>query len=1153
MRKAYLSIAALALVAQVLTAQSPANRTTSTVVADVLAQMPVKKQAEYDKVIRELAATGEAGVEALVKMLGAPGKGSNAGVEYALSGLAHYVSAKGHEKERALAAKGFLNALARSDARETKAFILRQLEVMGGNECVEPLAEYLNDPTLSGPASRALAAIGTPEAGNALVAALKQRTGTPKTQADVITAIGAMKADGAEEPLQPFAGNADESLRKAALHALARVGTTASAPLLREAAARAGYTLEKGGANEAYVALLKRLAEGPATRKFAAKAAATLAKDAAKAGQTHTREAALCVRMAAEGKGKTPGLLLKALKDPSADYRNAALSYASELADEKVYAAVAGLLRKAGNAQKADIISWMGREAADGRKREMLNALRVGRDGTLPAWLARQLEGTDPYEVKEASAWTLVFLRDPDAVQPIANLLDSDDKRLVLLAEDALAAFHGKVDDALAKVITNATDEGKVAALSLLALRKADDKLNTVLMQLQAGSPRVKKAAYAALKEVVAEKDLPTLFGLLEKADAPLVRPVQEAVAAAVSGLPAARQSALIGKRLSEAGPKAFLYYYPLAATGDAGVLPFIESEYKRTSGEAHAAALEALLGWKGTETLDILCGICRETPDAGTFNKVLDRYVSLASSAKLTPENRLLRLRPAMEMARTDGQRNAILKKMEATGTFQALLYAARFLDDKPVQEAAAQAVMNIALAHKEYAGKNVRELLEKVAGVLDNPDAQYQRQSIRKYLDEVPDAPGFVSLFNGHDLSGWKGLVANPIARAGMKPAELAARQRKADEVMRAGWSVQDGVLVFNGKGDNLCTDKPYGDFEMYVDWMLDPAGPEADAGIYLRGTPQVQIWDTARVDVGAQVGSGGLYNNKVNPSKPLKVADNRLGQWNTFHIKMVGDRVTVRLNGVLVTDDVIMENYWDRKLPIFPTGEIELQAHGSKVYYRDIYVKELKRAEPFRLSAEEEKEGFKVLFDGTNMHEWTGNTVDYTIEDGCIAMNPSKHFGGNLYTKKEYADFVFRFEYQLTPGANNGVGLRTPMEGDAAYVGMESQILDCEHPIYKGITKYQHHGSIYGIIAAKADHAKAIRPAGEWNEEEIMCDGDHIRVTVNGVVIVEGNIREAVKNGTPDHKEHPGLFNKKGHIGFLGHGSPLKFRNIRIKELK
>jgi hypothetical protein len=135
-------------------------------------------------------------------------------------------------------------------------------------------------------------------------------------------------------------------------------------------------------------------------------------------------------------------------------------------------------------------------------------------------------------------------------------------------------------------------------------------------------------------------------------------------------------------------------------------------------------------------------------------------------------------------------------------------------------------------------------------------------------------------------------------------------------------------------------------------------------------------------------------------------------------------------------------------------------------------------------------------------------------------------------------------------LTPAANNGLGIRTPMEGDAAYVGMELQILDNEHPVYKDLEVYQYHGSVYGIIPARRGYLK---PTGEWNCQEVTADGDHIRIVLNGTVILDGNLREATKNGTPDHREHPGLFNKSGHIGFLGHGSPLKFKNIRVKRLK
>ena len=142
------------------------------------------------------------------------------------------------------------------------------------------------------------------------------------------------------------------------------------------------------------------------------------------------------------------------------------------------------------------------------------------------------------------------------------------------------------------------------------------------------------------------------------------------------------------------------------------------------------------------------------------------------------------------------------------------------------------------------------------------------------------------------------------------------------------------------------------------------------------------------------------------------------------------------------------------------------------------------------------------------------------------------------------------MLRFEFQLTEGANNGIGIRTPLEGDAAYVGMEIQVLDNEAPIYSQLEKYQYHGSVYGVIAAKRGFLK---PVGEWNTEEIWIKGDDIRVTLNGTVITEGNIAEASKNGTLDHRDHPGLQNKKGHIGFLGHGSEVRFRNIRIRELK
>lgn len=207
----------------------------------------------------------------------------------------------------------------------------------------------------------------------------------------------------------------------------------------------------------------------------------------------------------------------------------------------------------------------------------------------------------------------------------------------------------------------------------------------------------------------------------------------------------------------------------------------------------------------------------------------------------------------------------------------------------------------------------------------------------------DNVAPA-GFTALFNGKDLTGWKGLVADPKKRAAMSAEALAAAQAKADALMRENWKLDNGAVVYRGKSfDNLCTVKDYADFELVCDWKITP---NSDSGLYLRGSPQVQIWDpfTAPVKAGNEVGSGGLFNNQKNPAKPLKVADKPIGEWNRFRILMVGEKVHVFLNGELVVNNTTLENYWDRSQPIFPSGQIELQAHTTPVWFKNIYVREI-----------------------------------------------------------------------------------------------------------------------------------------------------------------------------------------------------------------
>lgn len=569
----------------------------------------------------------------------------------------------------------------------------------------------------------------------------------------------------------------------------------------------------------------------------------------------------------------------------------------------------------------------------------------------------------------------------------------------------------------------------------------------------------------------------------------------------------------------------------------------------------------------------------------------------------------------------------------------------------------------------------------------------------------NEPPE--GFIALFNGEDLSGWVGIPH-------FDPRELRAMpQEKRSEYLENNWtevekhwSVENGELVNDGEGPYLTTAQDYGDFELRLDYKTVA---KADSGIYLRGNPQVQIWDSSeeggKWNLGADKGSGALWNNKKHERFPLVVADKPFGEWNALRIEMVGDSVTVHLNDKLVVNEVVMENFWDPASPVFPLGPIQLQTHGGEIRFRNVYLRKIDRKPPeaahlskegrpygdgwqdlstvevgkplgvdpelrsfdlhavFRASGDKPaeiairsqgdangdalvitaspetgvllserkagepspvtstpaagsglkageanhlyvrvhedhiqawlngspvidalyphgpkagrivmagleptsvfvrseaddpktetfaggEEGFEPIFNGRDLTGWTGDVNGYAAEPGILKATEK---GGNLYFEPELSDFAFRFEFKLAEGGNNGVGLRVPRDaGATAYEGVESQILDNTSQQYADIAPYQAHGSIYGVLPAKRGY---LAPTGHWNQQEIVVEGSRFKVTLNGKTIVEGDVNEAAASGTVDGREHPGLKNAKGHLGFLGHGHVIEFRNLRVKRL-
>jgi hypothetical protein len=417
-----------------------------------------------------------------------------------------------------------------------------------------------------------------------------------------------------------------------------------------------------------------------------------------------------------------------------------------------------------------------------------------------------------------------------------------------------------------------------------------------------------------------------------------------------------------------------------------------------------------------------------------------------------------------------------------------------------------------------------------------------------------------GFQAIFNGKDLTGWHGWAihgkgAGPYEFAKLPPEEQAKRKAEWNADAVKHWSVQNGELVNDGHGAYLTTEREFGDIELLIEYKTVA---KADSGIYMRATPQIQIWDTTKEggkwDRNADKGSGGLFNNaKGSPGQlPLVHADRPFGEWNKFRIIQVGEYVTVFFNDKLVVNHARLDNFWDkaRKQPLPARGPILLQTHGGEIRWRNILVREIPPTEANSILRKHGADGFASVFNGKDFTGWSGPVDQYDIKDGAIVCKPKK--GGNIHTTEEYSDFAARLEYKLPPGGNNGLAIRYPGKGQPSTVAMcEIQIIDDEDaryapPKYK-LDPRQRNGSVYGMIAAQRGYQ---RPAGEWNFIEVTVKGPTIRVEVNGSRVVDGDVSKVTE--FMGNKPHPGKDRTSGYFGFAGHSDPVEFRNIQIKKL-
>jgi len=418
----------------------------------------------------------------------------------------------------------------------------------------------------------------------------------------------------------------------------------------------------------------------------------------------------------------------------------------------------------------------------------------------------------------------------------------------------------------------------------------------------------------------------------------------------------------------------------------------------------------------------------------------------------------------------------------------------------------------------------------------------------SAQQPLNQPPE--GFTALVNAKNLDGWWGLdMVHYKKYRNLPPEKLEQMKEESRADIRKHWRVENGELVNDGHGLYLSTNQFYRDFELLVDYKTVP---KADSGIYLRGIPQVQIWDFTEAGgkwgIGADKGSGGLWNNpKGSPGKdPLELADKPFGEWNHLRVKMVGPYANVWLNGKHVVKDAPLANFFEKGKPIPADGPIQLQTHGGEIRWRNVFLREIPPEEANAYLAGLDADGFEPIFNGKDFTGWAGPVDNNEVVDGAIL---SKH--KTIYTEAEYGDFVVRFEFKVPPGGNNGLAIRYPGKGNTAYVGMcELQVLDNASAKYANLKPHQYHGSIYGMVPAIRGY---LRPPGQWNYQKVTVRGHRITVDLNGTTITDADLSEVdpATFMSPAEK-FKGRMRMKGRFGFTGHGAPVAYRGIMLKRL-
>ena len=868
MKKLFIILALAAWLPWSVAAQDARMRTSETIIADALNQLPASEKKVFDEVMGELASTGAEGIAQVADMLVPASEGKNAIVEYALNGVVAYVSAPGKEAEKAAVRKGLIQALEACTDNPNKAFLLTLLRMCGEAEDAPAFVKYLNDDYLAEWAISGLTSIkGTEE----MLLDLMKKEAAPK--ATLAHAAGLKKMTSAEPVLIVWLKDADAPTARAIYQSLAQCGTSLSIPVLGKAAKNVGYEWEDSDATAAYLRLLQKLV-GEGRGKEAGAAAKALLKATDK---SHVRGAALEVIVAVAGKKALP-LVAAALKNEDRAYRVNALRLSESVADENWYATVAKTLQgKADASVKADVLNWLGTNHVASQVEAVVAQM-----------------GASDEEVALAAIKAAGKIGGEAALESLVAQLGGAHSNA---AEKALLAFNGKVNAGVLKAL-DAEKKVQLPALRLASARSMEESADKVFELLSSQDAAIREAAYAALAGVVEPKDFGRLAQWLEKGNQ--VPAIQKAMKQALLPLAKEDQLAAIQPCMSKAANPS-LYYPVLAQVGNTQAIAEIRKGYE---GHTKQAAYEALLTIDNAEMIDVLFEMAQA--DKEHSQAILNRYTDLVSKSAQKPIQQFQSYSQALALATDVKLQNRLIGLLGGTHAYQALLVVEPYMDNQATSEAAAGAVRTIVSKNiGTLGGDQIRSMLNKAITCFEavgDADAGYAIDDIKAMLEKLPEMEtspkfelsaqeakdGFEVLFDGEDMSQW---IGNTIDYVPMNGAIC--------------------VSANYGNGGNLYTQKEYSDFIFRFEFCFMKEGVNNGVGIR---TPmgvdaayegmEIQILDhdaPIYKNLREYQVHGSVYG--IIPAKRIKSP--KLGTWNTEEIWVKGDRIKVTVNGEVILD--------------------------------------------------------------------------------------------------------------------------------------------------------------------------------------------------------------------------------------------------------